>query len=314
MLCEQPFVKAGVAHGCGQCFPCRFNRRRIWAHRIMLEATQHADSCFVTLTYRDESLRMSSGALLTLDDCLQGRSASLQPLELRDFLKRLRKAMQPQRIRFYAVGEYGDTSWRPHYHVALFGVPGCVRGRTHRRQGMGRVQWATCCEVCKLVGDKWGHGDIEVGRLEPQSAGYLAGYVTKKMTKADDVRLEGRHPEFARMSLKPGIGFSAMHEVASQLMVYRLEGRLVDVPGQLRHGSKLLPLGRYLQRSLRRMVGHDEATPVEVLEQYEAEMSDVQEAAFDSSQSFAKAIVEANEQRRLRLYGRENLRRKVRQL
>lgn len=310
MLCEQPFTKAGVVHGCGQCFPCRFNRRRIWAHRIILEATQHAESCFVTLTYQDENLRQSSGELLSLDDVLEGRMPSLQASELRDFLKRLRKAIAPKRIRFYAVGEYGDETWRPHYHLALFGFPGCMYGRTRRAPGRSRVAWSTCCPVCRLVGDKWALGDVEVGRLEPQSASYLAGYVTKKMTAHDDARLKGRQPEFARMSLKPGIGYGALYEVAAQMLQYDLENKLVDVPGALRHGSRVLPLGRYLHRNLRKMVGHGEETPAEVIEAFEDELRPLREAAFAGSVSFAEAVARSFDQKRLNFMGRQKLKQK----
>lgn len=310
MLCERPFVKDGKAFGCGQCFPCRFNRRRIWTHRILLEAAQYAKSCFATLTYRDENLMTSSGLPATLE---AGLLASLQPEDLRDFLKRLRKAIAPTRIRFYAVGEYGDESWRPHYHVALFGFDGCARGRTLRRPGSGRPRWEECCELCRLVGEKWKLGDVDLGMLEPDSAQYLAGYVTKKMTAYDDDRLNGRHPEFARMSNRPGIGYDAMHEVASVLMEHGLENG-EDVPGSLRHGKRELPLGRYLQQNLRKMVGRDAKAPEAVLARFAAELSEVRREAFENSEHFGKALARANEQARRNFYSKQKLRKKVKTL
>ena len=130
------------------------------------------------------------------------------------------------------------------------------------------------------------------------------------MTAVDDRRLEGRYPEFARMSLRPGLGHSAMHEVASQLMKYNLED-LEDVPGSLRHGSRIMPLGPYLQRTLRKMVGRDEKTPESVLEKYAEEMRLVREAAFENSQSYSKALVEASTQERQNFYSKQKLRKKV---
>lgn len=84
------------------------------------------------------------------------------------------------------------------------------------------------------------------------------------MTSKDDVRLYGRHPEFARMSLKPGIGADFMHEVASSHMEFNLASREVDVPSTLRHGGRMLPLGPYLTRKLRTYVGMDPRNPLSI--------------------------------------------------
>lgn len=113
-----------------------------------------------------------------------------------------------------------------------------------------------CCPQCETIKHLWGKGRIELGTLTEQSAAYIAGYVTKKMTAHDDPRLEGRYPEFARMSLKPGIGASFMHEVASVLLEHGLENN-PDVPGTLRHGKKVYPLGRYLHQKLRTYTGNE---------------------------------------------------------
>ena len=56
MLCRKPFSKKGAQFGCGQCMACRINRRRIWTHRIMLEALVSPSASFLTLTYNKENL------------------------------------------------------------------------------------------------------------------------------------------------------------------------------------------------------------------------------------------------------------------
>lgn len=262
----------------------------------MLETLCHSSSCFVTLTYRDENLRNSSGVLIRAQE--EELPASLQPLEVQHFLKRLRKEIEPLRIRYYVVGEYGDQTWRPHYHLALFGFEGCLRGRTKQKLRSSEPDWENCCPNCKMIGEKWSHGNIDVGQLTTQSAQYLAGYVTKKMTSKTDPKLDGRFPEFARMSLRPGIGADAMHEIASELMRFNLENTQADVPSALRHGSRLLPLGRYLRRKLRTLVGKDEKTPEQVMEKIAEEMRPLRESAFDASKSFKKAILEQSRQER----------------
>lgn len=259
MLCAKPYMLQGKAFGCGQCLPCRINRRRIWAHRICLEAGLQKDNCFLTLTYDDKNLP---------------EDGSLDPLALTLFLKRLRKWFDQnygRKLRYFGVGEYGDQSNRPHYHLALFGFPNCERGRTVQRRS-GR-----CCDYCDAVSQLWGQGRVELASLEPGSANYVAGYVTKKLTAKDDERLCGRHPEFARMSNRPGIGAGVMDEVASTIM--ELEVDFQDVPDALGNGRKQYPLGRYLQQNLRRKVGRDPKTPETKLAEMDAKMQPLHEAA-----------------------------------
>ena len=187
MLCRAPILLGGRAFPCGQCMPCRVNRRRIWSHRIMLVAMQHSDSAFVTLTYSEDNVPKTADGQL-----------NLVPKDLQDWLKRFRKAIEPMRVRFYAVGEYGDETLRPHFHVALFGYPTCRFGNS-----IYSDRRLNCCPQCDTVRDTWRHGSVLLGTLEDNSAQYIAGYVTKKLTSKDDYRLKGRYPEFARMSLHP---------------------------------------------------------------------------------------------------------------
>lgn len=284
MLCRNPYVKAGAAFPCGRCEPCSINRKRMWKQRIMLENLCHEHSAFVTLTYRDEDLPRDDGIPV------------LRPKHLQDWLKRLRERIE-FKIRYYGVGEYGDKSDRPHYHIILFGFPTCLRGRTLRKPLSSEPDAVACCSICELVSSSWGFGNVDLGTVTPDSAAYVADYTIKRMTSLDDVRLNGRTPEFCRMSLRPGIGADAMWDVASDLLRDNgMVGR-VDVPTSLAHGRTHLPLGRYLRRKLRIAIGKDGDCPAEVLEKLAEEMRPLRESAFNSSSSFASEIVGANEGR-----------------
>lgn len=204
----------------------------------MLEAGLNADNSFLTLTYEKDPV-------------------SLQPADHRQFMVSLRKRLSPLRIRFYAVGEYGEKNERPHFHYALFGYPSCNRRSYSTRSN----RTYRCCRACDTLEDVWGKGLVKNLPLEIGSARYIARYVVKKMTRTDDPRLGNRHPEFARMSLKPGLGHGALQSVAKTILQYDLLTPEGDVPVTLRHGTTHWPLGRYLRRQLRKQMGLNERSP-----------------------------------------------------
>lgn len=202
----------------------------------------HAESAFATLTYA-------------------GSAFSLIPSDLKAFVKALPKAVG-RPVRYFAVGEYGEQTMRPHYHLMLFGFSFLERER---------------------VEDCWRYGHTQVVPYSETLAQYIAGYVSKKMTAKDDERLEGRFPEFARMSNRPGLGAEAMKRLARDLTSSEANARAlangIDVPGEVRVAGKLYPVGRYLKGKLREGVGWDNRQPREaaLVLQAKAESLTVQE-------------------------------------
>lgn len=108
-----------------------------------------------------------------------------------------------------------------------------------------------------------------VGGLTAQSAAYVVSYVVKGLTGSADVRLKGLKPEFARMSLKPGIGAGAVTEIGRALTTKGGSASVAingDVPGCIRIGGKRWPLGRYLKGKCRESVGMDKDAARQVLD------------------------------------------------
>lgn len=221
MLCKKPYKINGINCPCQKCMPCRFNSRRKKTARIILESKSYEKNCFITATYSDEFVPLTSGGLPTL---------SIRDHQL--FLKSLRRRLPPSSLRYYIVGEYGETTQRPHYHAALFGI--------------GPDSQA-------LVQDSWGKGFVHVGDLETESAQYIAGYVTKKMTSPLDPRLNGRFPEYARSSNRGGgMGYKAINDIGLQLsQLWGEFGIPEDVPSEM--GK--LPFDRYTRGKLRKLTG-----------------------------------------------------------
>lgn len=316
MRCEKPWVSLGQAFPCGQCLACRLNRRRVWTCRIMLEGLKHKDACFLTLSYRDSCLPLTSNGI---GPALTGMGLpTLRPKDLSDWLKRLRKALYPLRLRYFAVGEYGHELHRPHYHAIVFGLRGCDVGTTqvlsHRALRGDDPERPTCCKGCRLIFDTWGHGRVFVGSVTPESAQYVAGYTVDKLRGSTDlVRYTGRVPDFARMSLKPGIGASGLDEIAERLIELGLDESQADVPVSLAFGKKQLPLGRFLRKKLRNKIGKDERCPPVVAEQLQAQMLEMRLVARSSKDgsTFGKVLRErskgeiANIRAHYQLYGRK---------
>lgn len=185
---------ACVRVACGRCIGCRLEKSRQWAGRIMAETqTTIADGqpcIFVTLTYRDEELvygGQSHGILV--------------PRHLELFWKRLRKHFPGKSIRYYACGEYGDKSNRPHYHACIFGID--FQDKKFFAFANGNYLYTSV-----TLEHIWSHGLCVIGNVDFESAAYVARYCLKKRmgnTKGT-YELDGITPEFARMSRRPSIG------------------------------------------------------------------------------------------------------------
>ena len=126
----------------------------------MHEADKHDFNSFVTLTYSDTPEYSYNGV-------------GLIPEHLRDFWKRFRFHLYPQKISYFAVGEYGSQNQRPHYHACIFGWYPIGTDSIPVRPGL-----VTSARLQKA----WGHGFVSVGELTPESAAYVSGYCLKKVT------------------------------------------------------------------------------------------------------------------------------------
>ena len=195
---------------CGQCLGCRLDRSRMWAMRIVHESSLHDDNCFVTLTYDDVHVPVDW---------------SLNRKHFVDFMKRLRKAVEPEKLRFFMCGEYGSRCkhgidlervvcplcnvGRPHYHACLFNCSFPDLVSYGSRDG-------ELCFTSALLERIWGFGFVSVGDVNFVSAAYVARYILKKVTgdRADDhylcCDLDGvvtfLEPEYCTMSRRPGLG------------------------------------------------------------------------------------------------------------
>lgn len=221
---------------CGQCIGCRISKREEWTLRLMAESKMHEKSSFVTLTYDEDHV--------PADYSLNYRHFQL-------FMKRLRQRVGP--LRFFVAGEYGDQFGRPHYHALLFGCNfDFDRVKSNSMYSAFDLYTSPCLESC------WGQGFVSIGEVTYASARYTASYVVKRRTGVDSDEYYTRivpstgelvflRPEFARMSLKPGIGEAWIKKFYPECVVH--DGMVIN--------GKLKRLPRYFDEKIGGIIGPD---------------------------------------------------------
>lgn len=180
MLCIYPIlVRNGYGYvqyvPCGQCIPCRLNKIRQLVARCLLEEKTHEYSYFITLTYKETE-----------------NDGNLHPSHVDSFFKKIRK--RGYKIRYIYCGEYGDESYRPHYHAIIW----CDRPLFEEL----------------VLSELWTAGFSYLGTVTADSIRYVVGYVEKKAIVPESFwREKGLLPEFRRFSRRPGLGVNAWKKI-----------------------------------------------------------------------------------------------------
>lgn len=183
---------------CGKCIGCKLEHSRQWAMRCMHEKRMHSESCFLTLTY--DNAHLPAGGTLVKRD-------------LQLFMKRVRKQFG-EGVRFFACGEYGDKTQRPHYHVLLLNKDFADRKPVTTRS---EHPYYTSVLLSKL----WTDGGHTIGNVDFESAAYVARYCTKKISGPGAEKHYGqREKEFLLMSRRPGIGTTYLQKYEREIYAH----------------------------------------------------------------------------------------------
>lgn len=196
------FVREYTEIPCGHCIECYLNYSQQWANRCMFELTNYepCECWFLTLTYDDQHIPDINSDVF---------SGTLLKEDLQKFWKRLRQFVErdvgeKSRIRYFACGEYGENTFRPHYHAILYGFPWTnLRKIGQSRSGFPLFE-------CLTLGEIWKNGYVTASPVSWETCAYTARYVMKKVDKSYDQKLYAANnltPEFVTMSRRPGIGF-----------------------------------------------------------------------------------------------------------
>jgi hypothetical protein len=218
---RHPKTNQWFAYPCGQCTPCRINKKSMWTFRNILESRSALTSSFWTLTLDDAGL-----------DNFGELTNGSQKL-LRTFINSLRKSevrhgnFTP--IRYFGCFEYGETLGRPHWHVLIYNLIHNYREPPPYQKGLPRPRQHSA---------QWPHGHVDIGEFNPATINYTISYLMKGSC----------HPEMKPRrfgSVRPGIGFYGLQSLAVNAARQHLQ--LEDKAKFFKIGNRTYPIDAWTQ-------------------------------------------------------------------
>jgi len=218
--CMNPFElkqhHAGTLVPCGSCYNCRRRMVSSWSIRLINEGDHSHDSHFVTLTYNNDHLPLSKMGFQTL-----------VKKDVQTFMKRLRKLhpLDHKTIKYFAVGEYGSKTKRPHYHLILFNANPLLIEKA----------WSLNNQAI---------GTIYIGQVCEASIGYCLKYISKICYIGTDPKKDDRQKNFRLMSKGLGINY-----LTENMKAWHKANPTERVYTPLKDGKKA-PLSRYYKQKI----------------------------------------------------------------
>jgi hypothetical protein len=213
---------------CGKCILCRIEKNSEWAARCWLEAKRYDNNQFITLTYSPENEPKSG----------------VNKIEVSKFMHNLREHFRRKYnhtgIRFFASGEYGSDTGRPHYHIILFNCPPYGDEKLFSVNDLGQ-----CLYTSKILERLWGKGFCTIGAVTRKSSAYVARYSLKKLYSKTP---KDKNKEFISMSNRKGIGFDYLVENIDQI----IKEDKVRLTGDI-----FIKLPRYYERKIKEIIGKE---------------------------------------------------------
>jgi hypothetical protein len=204
---------------------------------------------------------------------------SISRVSLQKFFKRLRKTTGAD-IRYFACGEYGDETKRPHYHAIIYGYDFPDKQLHTKTKGGDLLYKSPTLEKI------WGFGFCLIGDVSFQSAAYVARYVMKKRkgepdnvdprtgkTNAEHYMVQDEtgevftiKPEFCLMSRRPGLGNGWFEQYKSDTNkdYITLNGNKMGLPKYYDQLLKELDEEQFAKRKAKRLksINAEDNTPL----------------------------------------------------
>ncbi|QCS35967.1 replication initiator protein [Capybara microvirus Cap1_SP_66] len=218
---------------CHNCPSCLHDKQATKSALIALESVGKPSPLFVTLTYADEPIN----------------GVSVRDVQL--FLKRLRKMFPQSKIRYHCTAEYGSHTYRPHYHLLIFGLPlesEQFVESIKSRYNVPNYPVGYGYYLDYSIRQAWQLG-ITHSRVVLNPA--VIRYVSKYTSKQSDVLL-GKNPPFMLQSThNGGLGASVLRDYIinnnfDSNCGISLNGRYFTIPSNLFNQRVCLSINRYI--------------------------------------------------------------------
>ncbi len=194
-----PYTNEALTVPCGHCKACILAKNSRYAFQCDLESYSSKHTLFITITYANrfipraqfvdsierpyghDLVDVETGEYLGEADLpikeierlqdkfhLFGYLPYLRKSDLQLFFKRFRyyvtKRFPTEKMRYFAIGEYGPVHFRPHYHILLF------------------LQSDEALQVCSAaVSEAWPYGRVDCQLSKGKCSSYVAGYVNSSV-------------------------------------------------------------------------------------------------------------------------------------
>ena len=208
---------------------------------------------FITLTYAPENIPTVKNFNMYMAMTLDKKDLTLFLKRLRaqilkeypksiQYLKKSEKSQKwSPKLRYFACGEYGGKTERPHYHLILYNLPN---------------YWVEKDKIHNiLISDQlekiWKKGIVNIGKVEQGSAHYMTQHhmfpIDERWSENDS-----RQRPFSTMSKKPGIGINY------------LDGQTINYFANTKNSYATLKngirqsLGRYYKEKIKEAIQNEE--------------------------------------------------------
>lgn len=188
---------------CGKCLYCLSRRSLDWQIRLKEELRHSSSAWFITLTYADGCRPLNKSGI----ECVS-------KLDVQRWMKRLRKAVFPAKVRYFLISEYSPTNHHPHYHLILFNFPSDK-------------------DIYNIVVKTWRFGFVMADAVNNNRIAYVANYCLGPFMGNVP---EGASKNFTLMSRRPAIGNAYLTDKMAKYhhdgvkVYYRENGKKTHLP------------------------------------------------------------------------------------